>query len=163
MQEALRTYLELAMGLTEASRKKVKKAVKDVVGVSGATADQLKTMTSDLIAANSANRDALVKLVRFEVDRALGAVGLATAEEVADLTAHMRDLERQLAAAQALAGGSAVAGPAHLSLAHTCRWSRRRRGRGKAAVRKARKDAIPTADQLAAERAARVGRGPLNG
>src|SRR5205814_6719886 len=74
MQEAMRTYLELAMGLTEASRKKVRKVVKDAVGRSGATADQVKTLTSDLMATNSANRDALSKLVRFEVDRALGVV-----------------------------------------------------------------------------------------
>jgi hypothetical protein len=29
-------------------------------------------MTSELMAANSANREALAKLVKFEVDRALG-------------------------------------------------------------------------------------------
>ncbi len=43
-----------------------------------------------------ANREALTKLVRFEVDRALGAVGLATADEVAELTRRVHDLERQL-------------------------------------------------------------------
>src|SRR5262245_13959782 len=96
MQDALRTYLELASGLTEASRKTVKKAVKDVVGRTGATADQVKALTGDLLAVNSANREALAKLVRFEVDRALGVVGLATADEVSELTARVRDLERQL-------------------------------------------------------------------
>ena len=100
MQEALRTYLELATGLTDASRKKVKKAVKDAVGKGGATAEQIRALTSDLIATNAANRDALAKLVRFEVDRALGVVGLATAEEVADLTARLHELERQLRAAE---------------------------------------------------------------
>lgn len=100
MQEALRTYLELATGLTDASRKKVKKAVKEAVGKGGATAEQIRALTGDLIATNAANRDALSKLVRFEVDRALGVVGLATAEEVAELTARVRDLERQLRAAE---------------------------------------------------------------
>lgn len=106
MQEALRTYLELAMGLTEVSRKKVKKAVKDAVGKGGATADQLRALSADLLATNSANREALTKLVKFEVDRALGVVGLATAEEVAELTGRVRELERELAAAK---GGQAVA------------------------------------------------------
>src|SRR5215468_9515799 len=101
MQEALRTYLELAMGLTEASRKKVKKVVKDAVGRSGATAEQVKSLTTDLLATNSANREALAKLVRFEVDRALGVVGLATAEEVGELTQQVRDLKEQLREAQA--------------------------------------------------------------
>ena len=64
MQEALRTYLELAMGLTETSRKKVRKVVKEAVGRGNATADQVKALTSDLMAANSANREALAKLVR---------------------------------------------------------------------------------------------------
>ena len=96
MQDALRTYLELASGLTEASRKTVKKAVKEVVGKTGATAEQMRALTGDLLAVNSANRDALAKLVRFEVDRALGVVGLATADEVNELTARVRELERQL-------------------------------------------------------------------
>jgi polyhydroxyalkanoate synthesis regulator phasin len=105
MQEAMRTYLELAMGLTETSRKRVRKVVKDVVkeavGRSGATAEQVKALTGDLMAANSANREALAKLVRFEVDRALGMVGLATAEEVGELTQQVRDLKEQLREAQA--------------------------------------------------------------
>lgn len=100
MQEALRTYLELAMGLTEASRKKVKKVVKEAAGRGGATAEQLKSLTTDLMATNSANREALAKLVKFEVDRALGVVGLATADEVGDLTARVRDLEQQLREAE---------------------------------------------------------------
>jgi len=100
MQDALRTYLELAMVLTEASRKKVRKAVKDAVGKGNATADQVRTMTADLVATNSANREALSKLVKFEVDRALGVVGLATAEEVAQLTTRVRDLERALREAE---------------------------------------------------------------
>src|SRR5215475_7787610 len=115
MQEAMRTYLELAMGLSETSRKRVRKVVKDVVkeavGRSGATAEQVKALTDDLLATNSANREALAKLVRFEVDRALGMVGLATAEEVGELTQQVRDLKEQLREAQATAG-PATARPA---------------------------------------------------
>ena len=108
MQEALRTYLELAMGITDASRKRVRKVVKDAVGKSGVTADQVRTMTGDLLAANTANREALAKLVKFEVDRALGVVGLATAEEVSELTGRVRDLERQLREARAAAPANAA-------------------------------------------------------
>ena len=79
MQDALRNYLGLAMGLSETSRKRVRKVVKEAVGRSNATADQVKAMTSDLLAANSANRDALVKLVKFEVDRALGLTSTSAA------------------------------------------------------------------------------------
>jgi polyhydroxyalkanoate synthesis regulator phasin len=100
MQEAVRTYLELAMGLTETSRKKVRRVVKDAVGKGGATAEQVRTLTTDLLTINSANRKALAKLVRFEVDRALGMVGLAKVEEVTELTNRVQELERQLRLAE---------------------------------------------------------------
>ncbi|WP_345155840.1 hypothetical protein [Micromonospora maritima] len=96
MQDAWRAYLELAMGLTEAPRKKAQDAVMRVVGQGGATAAQLQTLAEELVATGLSNREALTKLVRFEVDRALGAVGLATADEVAELTRRVHDLERQL-------------------------------------------------------------------
>ena len=83
MQDAWRAYLELAMGLTEAPRKKAQDAVRRVVGQGGATAAQLQALAEELVSTGAANREALTKLVRFEVDRALGAVGLATADEVA--------------------------------------------------------------------------------
>ncbi|MEU8072345.1 hypothetical protein AB0B20_21575 [Micromonospora sp. NPDC049151] len=96
MQDAWRAYLELAMGLTEAPRKKAQDAVMRVVGQGGATAAQIQTLAEELVATGLANRESLTKLVRFEVDRALGAVGLATADEVAELTRRVHDLERQL-------------------------------------------------------------------
>jgi polyhydroxyalkanoate synthesis regulator phasin len=113
-QEAWRAYLELALGVTEASRKKAQKVAKRLAGRGGATAQQLQALADNLVSTSLANREALTKLVRFEVDRALSAVGLATAEEVADLHGRVRDLERQLAGAQApsAAAAAAAAGPA---------------------------------------------------
>jgi polyhydroxyalkanoate synthesis regulator phasin len=93
---AWRTYLELASGLGEVSRKQVRKVLKDLVGKGNATAEQLRTLTSELVVANAANREALGKLIKVEVDRALGRVGLATMDEVNDLTARVRELEREL-------------------------------------------------------------------
>ncbi|MCP3788040.1 hypothetical protein NLX85_32245 [Micromonospora sp. A3M-1-15] len=101
MQDAWRAYLELAMGLTEAPRKKAQDAVKRAVGQGGATAAQLQSLAEELVSTGLANREALTKLVRFEVDRALGAVGLATADEVAELTRRVHDLEKQLHEAKA--------------------------------------------------------------
>ncbi len=124
MQDAWRAYLELAMGLTEAPRKKAQDAVRRLVGTGGATAAQLQALAEELMSTSAANRESLTKLVRFEVDRALGAVGLATADEVAELTRRVHELERQLreartgpvsgggAAVSAAAGtGAAVGGP----------------------------------------------------
>ena len=100
MQDAWKAYVEVALGLTEASRKKAGKVAKRLVGKGGATAAQVQALAEDLVATGMANRESLTRLVRFELDRALGAVGLATAEEVADLTARVKDLEQQLREAQ---------------------------------------------------------------
>jgi polyhydroxyalkanoate synthesis regulator phasin len=96
MQDAWRAYFELAFGLTEASKKKAKKVAKDLVGKGGATAAQLQSFAEDLVSTSRNNREGLARLVRYEVDRALGALGLATNDEVAELTNRIRDLERQV-------------------------------------------------------------------
>src|SRR3954447_17836577 len=103
MPDAWRAYLEMALGLTETPRKRAQKAVGDLVNRGGATAAQLQGLVEDLMSAGMANREALTNIVRYEVDKALGVVGLATAEEVTELTSRVRDLESRLRAAQAKA------------------------------------------------------------
>jgi polyhydroxyalkanoate synthesis regulator phasin len=103
MQEAWRAYLDLAMGLTETSRKRATKVAKKLVGRGNATADQLQSMAEELINTSMANREAITRLIRFELDRALGRVGLATAEEVSELTTRVRELEQELSEARAAA------------------------------------------------------------
>ncbi|GIF26877.1 polyhydroxyalkanoate synthesis regulator phasin [Actinoplanes tereljensis] len=107
MPDAWRAYLEMALGLTEAPRKRAQKAVGDLVNRGGATATQLQGLVEDLMSTGMANREALTNIVRYEVDKALGVVGLATAEEVTELTTRVRDLEKELRAAQAKANGAA--------------------------------------------------------
>jgi polyhydroxyalkanoate synthesis regulator phasin len=107
MQEAWRAYLDLALGFTEASRKRAMKVARKLVGRGGATADQLQSMAEDLVSTSMANRESLIRLVRFELDRALGRVGLATAEEVSQLTTRVRELEEELRVARA-GGGPGV-------------------------------------------------------
>lgn len=92
--------MELALGLTEASKKKARKVAKKLIGQSGATAAQLQGIAEELLSTGLANREALVKIIRFEVDRTLGKVGLATAEEVAELNARVSELQRKLREAE---------------------------------------------------------------
>lgn len=101
MQDAVRAYLELALGLTETSRKKAMKIAKQLVAESGAKAGQVQAVAEELISTSLANREAVTRLVRYELDRALGRVGLATTEEVGDLTSRLQELERKLRAAEA--------------------------------------------------------------
>jgi polyhydroxyalkanoate synthesis regulator phasin len=109
MPDAWRAYLDLALGLTEAPRKKAQQVAGELLNRGGATAAQVQGLVEDLLSAGIANREALTNIVRYEVDRALGRVGLATAEEVSDLTTKVRGLERQLRDAQARVSAAEVA------------------------------------------------------
>lgn len=108
MQDAWRAYLELAFGLTEASRRKAREVAREVLGKGEATAAQVQSFVDDLVSTSRTNREGLARLVRYEVDRALGAVGLASSDEVAELTARLREVERRLAEAESR--GSADSG-----------------------------------------------------
>src|SRR2546423_14753726 len=113
MQDAWRAYLDLALGLTETSRKKATKVVKRLVGRGGVTAEQLQSMAEELVSTSLANREAVARMVRYELERALGRVGLATTDEVNALTARVHELERELGEARAgKAVGEAGAGGA---------------------------------------------------
>ncbi|MGX6604718.1 phasin family protein [Micromonosporaceae bacterium Da 78-11] len=110
MPDAWRAYLEMALGLTEAPRKKAQQVAGELVNRGGATAGQLQGLVEDLLSAGVANREALTNIVRYEVDKALGVVGLATVDEVSELTTRVRDLEKRLRDAQARAA-AAEGGP----------------------------------------------------
>ncbi len=96
MKDALKGYLALAGGLTEVTRQRATAAAKALVAQGEATAGQVGHLADDLIAQSRSNREALTALVKFEVDRALGRVGLASADEVTELTARIRSLEARL-------------------------------------------------------------------
>ncbi len=110
MKDALKGYLALANGLTEVTRQKATAAAKALVAQGEATAGQVTGLADDLLAQSKSNREALSALVKFEVDKALGRVGLASAEEVAELTARIRSLESQLR--EATKPAKAAAAPA---------------------------------------------------
>ncbi|MFY1632415.1 phasin family protein [Solwaraspora sp. WMMB335] len=109
MRDAWRAYLEMALGLTEASRKKAEKTARSLVGKGGATAAQLQSVVEDVLSAGTANRESLTRLVRVEVDRALGAVGLAKADEVTALNQRVAQLERDLEQSRAQRAAAAAA------------------------------------------------------
>ena len=107
MNDALKGYLALAGGLTEVTKARATAAAKALVAQGEAAAGQVQTLADDLIAQSRSNREAVTALVKFEVDKALGRVGLASADEVTELTTRVRQLEAQLR--EARAGGAAKA------------------------------------------------------
>lgn len=103
MNDALKGYLALATGLTEVTKARATAAAKAVVAQGGSAAGTVSALADDLLAQSRSNREALTAVVRFEVDKALGRVGLASADEVEELTARIRSLEAQLRDAKAAA------------------------------------------------------------
>ena len=113
MRDALKSYLALAGGVTEVTRQRALAAAKALVAQGEATAEQVTTLAEDLLSQTRQNREAVVALVGFEVDRALGRVGLASTDEVTALTERVRALEAQVAALTG--GGAAAAAPGKTS------------------------------------------------
>lgn len=114
MRDALKAYLALAGSLTEVTRQRAAAAARALVAQGEATAEQVSTLAEDLVEQSRANREAVSALVKFEVDRTLGRVGLASADEVAELSARVRVLEasvRELSGRLATAEASSSAGP----------------------------------------------------
>lgn len=118
MRDALKAYLSLASGLTEVTRQRAVAAARALQSQGEATAEQVGALAEDLLEQSRSNREAVTALVKYEVDRTLGRVGLASADEVAELSARVRVLEssvRQLTGrgrTQPPSGGEAPAEPA---------------------------------------------------
>jgi polyhydroxyalkanoate synthesis regulator phasin len=96
VNDALKGYLALATGLTEVTKQRATAAAKALVAQGEAAAGSVSAVAEDLMAQSKSNREAVTALVKFEVDKALSRVGLATAEEVNELTARIRQLEKEL-------------------------------------------------------------------
>lgn len=112
MKDSLKGYLALASGLTEVSKKKAVTAAKALVKQGEATAGQVQSLADDLVAQSRSNREAVATLVKYEVDKALGRVGLASSDEVEELTGRVRALETELRAVKSAAPVRATKAPA---------------------------------------------------
>jgi polyhydroxyalkanoate synthesis regulator phasin len=107
VRDALTRYLELATGFSDLTRQRATAAAKALVAQGEATAEQVSALAEDLLQQSRANREAVTALVKYEVDRTLGRVGLATSDEVGELSKRVRSLEAQLRS-----GGAAKKAPA---------------------------------------------------
>lgn len=111
MRDALKSYLALANGVTELTKQRAVTAAKQLVAQGEATAGQVQELAEDLLQQSKSNREAVTALVRFEVDKALGRVGLATQDEVEALKGKVKALEAQLSGASASAKAPAATAP----------------------------------------------------
>lgn len=115
--DALRGYVQLANGLTDVTRQRATQVARQLLeqgggavdhavstAVSGTVARQAQSLAEDLLATSRTNRDLLVGLVRTEVERAVGRLGLVGADELAAMLRLVERLQSQLDAAIAFGG-----------------------------------------------------------
>lgn len=96
VRDAVKGYLGMASGLTELTRQRALDLAKQLVAQGEATAGQTRALAEELLSTGRSNRAAVVQLVRYEVDRAVGRLGLAGRDEVDALSARVRALEARL-------------------------------------------------------------------
>ena len=126
MLDALRGYLQLANGLSDVTRQRALAAARQLIdqggevlgdavsstmsgkGVGGGVTRQVSSLAEDLMATSRTNRDLLLGIVRTEIDRAVAAMGLVSAEDLEAMARKVARLERQLDAAVAFGGAEAA-------------------------------------------------------
>jgi polyhydroxyalkanoate synthesis regulator phasin len=133
MVDDLRNYLQMAMGITEATTSKAKDVVTALVsqGMSlSAKAvpapemmGQVQELADSLVSTSKENHEALVAMIRTETDKAVGRMGFVREDELAALRRHVERLEKQLADVRAAAASAAepAATPAATPAAESAR------------------------------------------
>jgi polyhydroxyalkanoate synthesis regulator phasin len=106
VRDSVRTYLALATGVTLLTRDRALTLTRQVVNQGEATAGQVQALAEELLETSRNNREALIGLIRYEIDRAIGRFGFASADEVAALRARVRTLEAGLRALEVGPGRS---------------------------------------------------------
>lgn len=106
MLDDLRSYLQMASGITEATTSKAKDVVTGLLthGLSLSSKampapemmGQVQELADDLVATSRNNREMLVGMIRAEVDRAVGRMGFVREDELAALRRHVQRLEKQI-------------------------------------------------------------------
>ncbi|MDX3096983.1 histone [Streptomyces sp. ME19-03-3] len=107
MRDALRTCLQIAGGLTEATRRRAVGAAKELLDQTGIDVaavqrsigeripPEVQTLADELMASGRANRDLLLGLIREEIDKAMSRVG-RLADEVTKVGVVLEALERRV-------------------------------------------------------------------
>lgn len=152
MNAAVQRYLDAASGLTELTRNKAEKIVKQLVSSGEAAGDQVGELVEDLVERQRQNREAISSLVRNETTKAVRSMGLATTEEVERLQKQVADLKRELQRA----GGTVAAPAATTTAKKTAAKATAKKSAKKTAARKtaAKTTAKTTAKKTAAKKTA---------
>ena len=106
MLDDLRTYVQMATGVTEATTAKAKDVISGLVASGMALTSravpapdvvgQVQELADDLVATSKNNRELLTGVIRSEVDKAVGRMGFVREDELAALRRHVQRLEAEV-------------------------------------------------------------------
>lgn len=106
MLDDLRTYLQMATGITEATTAKAREVVTGLLASGMALTTkampapemvgQVQELADDLVATSRSNRELLTGTIRAEVDKAVGRMGFVREDELAALRRHVQRLQAQV-------------------------------------------------------------------
>jgi polyhydroxyalkanoate synthesis regulator phasin len=92
--DALRRYVDAAVGVTEVPRDRAEKIVKDLAQRGEVRARDIQKAARELAERSARNRRELTGLIRKEIRRQVKGLGLATRDEVERLQRRVRELEK---------------------------------------------------------------------
>lgn len=87
-----------AEGLGDLTRRTAEALMRTLVRQGEATADRAERLVTEVLARSEGNRDALLGMVRAEVERTVDRLGLVRRDELERLSARVESLERRPAA-----------------------------------------------------------------
>ncbi len=163
MNEAIQRYVEAASGMTELTKSRAEKIVKQLVRSGEAASDQVGELVDQLLERQRRNQDAVSAMVKSETTRAVRAMGLATRPEVERLQKQVADLKREIATMEAGTGASSA--PAKKTAKKTGKKAAKKTGKktakktGKKAAKKAGKKTAKRTAKKTAKKAASTGSG----
>lgn len=173
VREALTGYWTLVSGLTEVTVERARAAARAMLAQGEATRDQVSGLAQEITDASRTNREALIKLVRFEAERAAGRLGFASTDEVTTLQGRVRELERSIAAlrtatepvAQPAAGRvtPAAAPPKKTAAAKAAAAKKAAKAPATKAARKPAEPPVKAAEAAKASKAAKAAPGKVTG
>ena len=117
VMDALKGYVQLATGLTEVTAAKARDAATALVnqgmqwtGKSSDAMESVQDIADDLLVTSQQNREALMEMIRTEVDRAVGRLGFVREDELAALRARVERLESGTDASSAASEAPSASG-----------------------------------------------------
>ena len=87
--DQLKRYLEAGMAFTQMTRERAEAIVKDWVKAGEVRREQAQERVDELVERSRRNTEQLVDIVRTEIAQQLGAMGIATKDDLARLEARL--------------------------------------------------------------------------